>query len=345
MGFLASLALRQRLLPLLFLGALGAGCGSKPSSPEPAEVQAWDLDLHDLPAALLSVSGRAANDVWTVGALLDQEALVLHSDGQTWERVHVGAPGDLWWVDAFDDGTLLMAGSAGTIIQGDGVNFTTLPTPDPTVTLYGIWGTDPEHLWAVGTDGTNGVVWRSSDQGGFEVADVDPALLDHAALFKVWGRSDDDVWMVGIQGQILHFDGTEVSRVTSDNQLPLTTVQGTDSALYAVGGIGGAVVLELEGDDWVDVTPTDAPSMNGVYARGDVVYTVGVHGEVLRKSGDGAFERVETGLDLARDYHAVWIDEEGGVWAVGGHVSVAPLVQGLLSYSGSTPPPADAPAL
>jgi hypothetical protein len=93
------------------------------------------------------------------------------------------------------------------------------------------------------------------------------------------------------------------------------------------------------------MTPPDAPPMNGVYARGDVAYAVGDYGEVLRRTAGGPFERVETGLDLARDYHAVWMDEAGGVWAVGGHVNVAPLVQGLLSYGGPNPPPALVPTL
>jgi hypothetical protein len=126
----------------------------------------------------------------------------------------------------------------------------------------------------------------------------------------------------------------------------LTTIHGTDAALYAVGGLGGSVVLGATGDeDWVDMTPADAPSVNGVFARGDVVYVVGVFGEVLKRTGTGPFVRVETGLDLAREYHAVWIDDEGGVWAVGGHVNDAPLVQGMLGYFGRQSPPRRQPPL
>jgi hypothetical protein len=339
MGVSASAALaRSALAAVPLLAGLSGGCSDKPAHPAAPAPEPWALVLHDLPAALLSVSGTASDDVWAAGALLGEEALVLHFDGQEWGRVDVGAQSDLWWVHIFDDETIFMSGGGGTIIRGDGGNFANVSTPGPSATLYGIWGTDPDHMWAVGTDGTNGVVWRSSAQG-FDVAAVDPALLENAPLFKVWGRAADDVWMVGIQGQILHFDGEQVTRVASDNTLPLTTVHGTESALYAVGGLGGAVILGLENDAWVNMTPPDAPQMSGVYARGDVAYAVGVHGEVLRRTAGRAFERVETGLDLARDYHAVWIDEDGGVWTVGGHVSVTPLVQGLLSYAGQNPPP------
>lgn len=334
-------------LPALFLlGLLSTACGTEAAHSEAVAKGSWSLVLHDLPAALMSVSGRSPSDVWAVGALLDDEALVLHFDGEAWTRVRVAAAGDLWWVHVFDDGTMFMAGDRGTIVRGDGVSFQTLPTPDPTATLYGVWGTDPDSMWAVGTDGTNGIVWRSNG-AGFAAADVDPKLLEQTTLFKVWGRSADDVWMVGDQSRILHFDGQQVSAMSSPSQVPLTTVNGTGTALYAVGGLGGSVILGLDADaaTWVDLTPPDAPSVNGVCAHGDFAYVVGVFGEVLKRTGTGPFQRVETGLDLARDYHAVWVDGEDGVWAVGGHVNDAPLVQGLLSYSGPHPPTHRAPAL
>jgi hypothetical protein len=300
--------------------------------------------LHDLPAALMSVSGKSPNEVWAVGALLDDEALVLHYTGEGWNRVRVGAPSDLWWVDVFDSGTIFMGGGRGTIVSGDGSNFSKVPTPDASVTIYGVWGTTPEDIWAVGTDGTNGVVWRSKGDA-FEAADIDPTLLAQRPLFKVWGRSADDVWLVGDQGLILHFDGHDTSVMPTPTNVPLTTVNGTDQTLYAVGGLGGSVILSLEGSEWQDLTPPKTPTMSGVFARGDAVYVVGRFGEVLKRTGTAPFARVETGLDLARDYHAVWIDPDGGVWAVGGHINDAPLVQGLLSYSGTRPPGDRAPEL
>jgi hypothetical protein len=194
-------------------------------------------------------------------------------------------------------------------------------------------------MWAVGTDGTNGVIWRGN-RDGFVTLDVDPELLERITLFKVWGRSNDDVYMVGDQGRILHFDGEQVTAMASGTVNPLITVHGTADATYAVGGLGGSVVLGLEASSWVDLTPADAPAVNGVYAQGDDAYAVGVFGEVLQRTRAGKFERLETGLDLAREYHAVWVDEAGGVWAVGGHVNDAPLVQGMLSYSGQRQLPA-----
>lgn len=327
----------------LTLSLLALGC-SEDDAPSTSDSQSWTLVMQDLPAALLSVSGRSPTDVWAVGALLDDEALVLHYDGRAWKRVRVGARADLWWVHIFDDGTLYMAGDRGTILKGDGETFTQLQTPDTTSTLYGIWGTAPDAMWAVGTDGKNGIVWRSRDDA-FEPAEFDASLLEKKTLFKVWGRQSDEVWMVGDQGAILHFNGDELTPMSSDNHVPLITVNGTDQVVYAVGGLGGSVILQLEGDTWVDATPVDPPALNGVFARDDSAYAVGAFGEVLKREGSGPFLRVETGLDLAREYHAAWIDAAGGVWAVGGHVSDAPLVQGLLSYAGDQAPSGRMPPL
>lgn len=333
----------------LLLGGLCVACSNEPPTSAPSasdgESHVWNLVLHDLPAALLSVSGASPMDVWTVGALLDDTALVLHYDGEAWKRVEVKSEYDLWWVHVLDSRALYVAGAGGTILRGDGESFEAVATPDDTSTLYGIWGASADDLWAVGTDGTNGVIWRSN-AGSFEPADVDEALLAGITLFKVWGRAADDVWMVGDQGRILHFDGEQLTAVESGTPLALITVSGTDTELFAVGGLNGPLILSREGDQWLDRTPKDPPAfINGVYARDAAAYAVGAVGEVFRRTARGAFERVETGLDLAREYHAVWIDDEAGVWAVGGHVSDAPLVQGLLSYAGPHPPSQRAPAL
>jgi hypothetical protein len=53
--------------------------------------------------------------------------------------------------------------------------------------------------------------------------------------------------------------------------------------------------------------------------RDGKAYAVGINGQVLARRGK-QWQLLKTGLDLARDLHSVWIDDKGGVWAVGGHV-------------------------
>src|SRR5262245_27992933 len=144
MGSAVSCTFQRALRSLILFGALTAACGTETSHPEPTpEPEGWSLVLHDLPAALLSVSGSTEQDVWAVGARLDDEALALHYDGKAWSRVLTGAESDLWWVHAFDEGPIFIGGDRGTIVRSDDEGFETMPTPDAAATIYGVWGTAP----------------------------------------------------------------------------------------------------------------------------------------------------------------------------------------------------------
>ena len=58
---------------------------------------------------LLGVGGTGPTDVWTVGA----NGQVLSFDGGEWKSHESGVTEDLWWVHAFKDGPVMIAGSGG----------------------------------------------------------------------------------------------------------------------------------------------------------------------------------------------------------------------------------------
>ena len=77
----------------LWLAATGAGSfvlACRAPSPPPAEKPEWQLLASDLPAALLSVSGRSPDDMVAVGADKGQGPLVVHFDGKGWSTLHTG---------------------------------------------------------------------------------------------------------------------------------------------------------------------------------------------------------------------------------------------------------------
>src|SRR5204862_3415501 len=96
------------------------------------------------PAALLSITGTAATDVYAVGADPGDGfgPYVLRYDGTRWQRLASGASGDLWWASVTPiDGAFYFAGVGGLVLRYDpSLNkFTRLTTPT-TVTFFGIWG-------------------------------------------------------------------------------------------------------------------------------------------------------------------------------------------------------------
>src|SRR5450432_1003053 len=105
----------------VFAGLLGAllvlGCdGGHPSVSATGPLTFSRVAQSDA-AALLSVHGSAANDVWIAGADDGKGPVVLHFDGSAWERKATGVRGRLWWVHATEEGPVLFAGENGVLLR------------------------------------------------------------------------------------------------------------------------------------------------------------------------------------------------------------------------------------
>lgn len=298
----------------------------------------WQVVHQGLDGALLSVWGTSADDVWAVGADPGDGPLVLHWDGTAWEQMDTGHTGTLWWVFGFEGGPVYMGGEGGAILRYEGGAFSTMTTPG-TQTVFGIWGASEDDVWAVGGDSTatsGGFAWRLD--GGDEWVE-EPTLPGEvpmtAAVWKVYGISADDVWLVGSQGVSLHWDGSALSPGSTGVGTSLFTVHGNAERFAAVGGLANGIIVEHEGGEWHDVTVDLAmPGLSGVVlGEADEGYAVGAYGSVYSRGSDG-WHLEETGLDVNRTLHGVWLDPSGGVWAAGGQTNAFPLIDGVLIHRG-----------
>ena len=325
------------LLAALALAA--AGCEEEDRTPR------WQVVMEDLPGALLRVWGTSASDVWVVGADADGRGpLVFHFDGQRFSRLDTGAQGSLWWVEAVGPDDVRLVGDGGLILsyQPSTGRFTRRPTVT-TATLFGVWGERATDVWYVGgaPAATTGVILRD-DGERITSLEAPPATTSSAALFKVHGLPNGEVWMVGQRGRALVYDGANLHDRRAATPLPLISLHGTDPAgLYAVGGVSGGVILRNEGGVWIDETPRGLPMMSGVWATGrDEAYAAGFNGNLWRRTG-GAWVEVAPAPPTFEDFHAVWVDPEGGLWAAGGRLAADPPRDGVLTYYGP-PLPKDA---
>jgi hypothetical protein len=127
---------------------------------------------------------------------------------------------------------------------------------------------------------------------------------------------------------------------------PIFTTHSNGSVRVAVGGGGVGVILEERGGTWADVTPEAGVQMNGVFvAPGGHAVAVGLAGIVMSRdastgtwSQDAMQPTIRSMGEL--DFHAVAIDSDDGVWAVGGLMqsSTAPLTRGMIHYYGRARP-------
>lgn len=327
------------------LAACMLGCASD-GAPARADDASWRFVARSANAAFLSVSGTSEHDVWLAGADDGSGPVVLHSDGDAWQRVDTGASGDLWWVNATPDGPVFFGGSGALVLRYDGGAFSALDTPGPaTATVFGVWAAAADDVYAVGSiDGKSGFIWHG-DGTGFSAVALDGVLptndrAETPGLFKVWGTSPDDVWVVGASSVVLRGSAAGgFALVQAGGSDTLFTVHARNDQVVMVGGGSSGVVLaaDAEGGALVDETPAGAPLLQGVSVAADTsVWAVGYGGSVYHGRG-GVFTPVDTGLDFtaSESLHSVWADPDGGVWAVGGNVLTPALDDGLALHLGA----------
>lgn len=327
---------------LAALSAL-AGCSDdgKDSAAESTPVVAAPMTVvgQNLPSAALSVWGRSATDVYVVGADNGAGPLVSHYDGTAWTPLSGASAGDIWWVRDAGASTW-MAGAGGRVLQVEGGTLRE-EVLDPTLTFFGIWGATADDVWAVGGNidagGPSGV-WHY-DGSTWSQATLPSGGAAAGALYKVWGTAADDVWAVGTSGAGIHWDGDAWSDFSTGSSRNLFTVHGAGGNVYAVGGYStGTLVESIGGGAFADVTPDLSPQLNGVYAAGDgTVVAVGGLGSVYWRGASGWTADPREPATV-QDLHATWIDPDGGVWAVGGHLVGRPLDQGVVLYDGPAAP-------
>lgn len=330
------------------LASLAAGCVDDPAGQEERPAPAgWAWAARTPGAALLGVHGSASDDVWLVGADDGKGPVVLHFDGQKWVRHATGVRGDLWWVHAVENGPVLFGGTDGMLLSYSHGSFERLATPAlGKHTVFGVWAAAADDVYVVGaTAGRNGFIWHY-DGEQFDTVPLPAGLpedssRDAPGLFKVWGSSGSDVWVVGARGTVLRGnarDGFEL--VQSGGDETLFTVHGHAGEVAIVGGASAGMLLDSKGGALIDETPTAAPLLQGVCVANDgTTWAVGYGGSVYQRQ-HGTFQAVDTGLDFAaaESLHSVWVDPDGGVWAVGGDVLTPELDQGMALHRGKPVP-------
>jgi len=323
---------------IVVLAAVVTACQTS----EPASYQ---LAATDLTEALLAVNGTSSRDVWAVGSDKGQGPIVLRYDGAAWSRIATGTRGDLWWIAPVPDGPTYLAGKDATILRFDGSQFTRMATPGLAEhTIFGLYAARADDVWAVGSvSGRNGFVWHYD---GVVWSDVPiplgvPATTDDndaVGFFKVWGDRDGRPYIVGGKGTILHWTGAELELVESPTAATLFTVHAGGDLVVAVGGPAGTIVEKRDTGPFVDRSPRGGELVQGVWVRADAkdAWASGSGATLYQRASDGTWQERDHGFELSiESLHSIWIDPEGGVWAVGGNVVSARLDAGTIMYRGT----------
>ncbi len=346
------------------LSVMAAACTKGQEDVAPIPVQAVEVKGGTMvvdgaaEGALLSLwsdrSGGDSESVWMVGGTRS-EPLVFEVKGNTFKRHDTGLSRRLWWVTGVPGGSVFVVGEGGVTARYDGSTWTPLATDVPGTTLFGVWGTGVDNVWAVGgPEGAPGggvtpegnVILRydGTSWARQSVPELD-ARPESAQkfLFKVWGADKDNVVVVGSSGLALHYDGA-AWRVepTGDTAGALFTVSGRSADdIWAIGGLNEMRLIHWDGGKWSQVPVGEFPPTitQGLFvAPGTGLVAGGISGYVAALGTDGSW--VEPDPETAQGFHAVWVDGGGAFWAVGGDiVSLDPVMTAIYTTRQGLEPP------
>ena len=187
-------------------------------------------------AGIISISGVAADDVWTIRELVAGDGSPYHWNGQAWtERplppvvlngtsvpvkirsLWASGPSDVWGFGSVDAGSISgVANYLPAFMHWDGQAWTWFGDPTDRTHVNHLpstgWGTSSSNIWALGTTwsgaGSATELWHFDGATWAIVESASGTIAESV----VWGTSASDVWATG-PAFLWHFDGTSLSRV------------------------------------------------------------------------------------------------------------------------------------
>ena len=280
----------------------------------------WQVSLSDMDGAILGFWGANRTDVFAVGGTLAEgggEATILWHDGAAWWSMPSTAP-TLWWVHGFGHDDVWAVGELGTIVHFDGSQWTTVQTGG-NYTLWGIWGESAAEMWAVGgvVDGSSPSVLLRYD--GADWAEVPGVGMMGEFCFRVWGSAADAVYVIGDHGALVHYDGSDWTRLDSGLDERLITIGGTGpNDIYVVGGLFDSIALHKDESGWSQIdTNTEAALMGVCAVAGQPVLVTGWRGLITVRDESGWHPQNPVTFECL---HGTWCGPNGTFLAGGGNL-------------------------
>lgn len=301
---------------------LGAQCDTPSADAGPDTGVTWREAFRPGDAGSMSaVWGTAPDRVWAVGG--GEQGAILRFDGDSWQPEAVPAVPLLVWVHGTGPDDVWAVGVGGGALHYDGSAWARIDTGTG-VDLWGVFAAAPDDVWVVGGYVDRGepvtLHWNGEAFEPHALAAAENPLRA-SAFFKVWGTGDLRV-AVGQRGLIAHWvDGAWKSQPAgAEANDDFVSLWGTDADhIVAVGGRSNARIARYDGQAWQTDAPFGYGGLNGVFLetpeRALIVGVFGLAATYNPRTGDIIEEDSTTRFDL----HAVWSDQAGRAYAVGGN--------------------------
>ncbi|MCP4599404.1 MAG: hypothetical protein GY847_02525 [Proteobacteria bacterium] len=178
-------------------------------------------------------------------------------DGEHWHQIRTGREKSEVWGTS---GENLFHIHQNIVFHFDGTSETTWELWYLTHSLYAVFGTSTEDVYAVGSHkGGDGLVFHYDGNSWEQLI----SRLDLHTLYDVWSEQDGPAIAVGGAGQIVEIDSNGWYSTESNTTENLLAIDGNGNNVFVVGESG--VVLQLEGDKWINLDTEVSASFNDVW--------------------------------------------------------------------------------
>ncbi len=282
---------------------------------------------------LQNVWGSAPNDVWAVGS----GGTIRRFNGETWAPYVSNTTNGFQNVWGFatqvfavgNNGTFMRYDSTNTAAGWQNVTWAAVP---PTNTLYGIWGSSQNAVWATGTNGI-----FVSYNGTMASVIQNPNTLTSTTMYSIHGVSSSNIFATGgysmcppggmINCNMFRYSGAVWSSQLVNGAAGMTTLRGiwgysTPNTRYWAVGSGGTIAF-FDGGTWTTHAQSGVLTNQTLFdiwgTSASNIFAVGYSSSfaplILRYEGVN-WASMEPGT---RSYtlNGVWSGASNDAWAVG----------------------------
>lgn len=226
------------------------------------------------------------------------------------------AVGDVKFTDTVNkDATLRQ----GIFMRWNGTTFMPIANA-PQVAMYGIWGSSPTDMIAVGASGTviryNGAAFSSSNTL------AEPLTGVNGPITGIRGTGNSDLVAVGDWGTTMRWNGSNWTSVANDTHLRFRDLSGTDTSMFAAALQDNPMATEPRifrwtGSAWMTETIPTTKDMRAVWADATQAFAVGVSDTIIRRSG-GTWTLATVQNANQTTLRGVYAIDASNIWVVGG---------------------------
>lgn len=259
-------------------------------------------------------------DLWGTGSTLyglatglDGAEVIVKYQGGVWTRVVETTPFSLYSIWGTGPNNIFAVGDAGYIVHYDGTSWELMDVPDETVTLYWVYGFSPTEVYAVGDLGT---AWLYD---GTSWQDAGWNFYENETISCFWGSGAGDLF-VGVTLSGEEYDVSTIYHLEDNYWVPY--FEAEEYYFFGIYGVtptkawltGTDSFLEWNGVEWVEATDPALMNLWEVQGCGaNAVFAAG-RSKVLKNNG-ASWSSLSSGF--YENMYAVWGSSPTNIYAVG----------------------------